>query len=71
MFGKLERFQMPRFVEWIDRLKLVEGAILVGAVWVGDRIYGMIGTVAAVVIALALVIPYAWWRRKGLFRSRS
>lgn len=62
---------MNRVVEWIDRLKLVEGAILIGAVWVGNRVYGILGTVVAVAIALVLIVPYAWWRRKGVFHKRS
>ena len=55
---------MARFVELIDRTKFVEGAILIGAVWVANRISSVIGTAAALAIALVLLIPYYWWRLK-------
>ena len=71
VFSNRERLKMSRLVEWIDRLKLVEGVILIGAVLIGDHFYGILGIVTAVASALVLVVPYAWWRRKGLFRKRS
>ena len=61
---------MSRLVEWVDRLKVVEGVILISAVFIGDHIYGILGSVTAVAIAFILVVPYAWWRRKGVFRKR-
>jgi hypothetical protein len=67
---------MNRMMEWIDRLKLVEGLILVGTVWFGVEWFGsrfgaILGIAVAVVSATVLYVPYCWWRRKGIFRKRS
>lgn len=62
---------MARLVEWIDRLKLVEGAVIIGGVWVAGRTLGIWRTVAVLAIALLLFALYAWWRRKGIFRNRA
>jgi len=39
---------MRRLVEWIDRLKIVEGAILIGTVMIGYRINGILWTTTVV-----------------------
>jgi len=62
---------MRRLVQWIDRLKLVEGVILIGAVWFGNRFAGILGFIIAVAIAMALYTPYCWWRRKGIFGKKA
>jgi len=67
---------MNRLIEWIDRLKLVEGMILVGTVWfgvewVGRRFGGILGIVVAIASSAVLYTPYCWWRRKGIVRNRS
>jgi hypothetical protein len=67
---------MNRQVEWIDRLKLVEGMILLGTVWFGvewirPRFGGVLGVAAAIASAALFYGSYYWWRRKGIFRHRS
>jgi O-antigen/teichoic acid export membrane protein len=67
---------MNRLIEWIDRLKLVEGVIFFGTVWFGvewvaRHFGGVLGIVVAIVSAAILYTSYFWWRRKGIFRNRS
>ncbi|MBZ5722590.1 MAG: hypothetical protein LAO03_19805 [Acidobacteriia bacterium] len=67
---------MNRPMEWIDRLKLVEGLMLFGTVWFGvewfgSRFGGTLGIVVAIASFAVLYTPYCWWRGKGIFRNRS
>jgi len=67
---------MNRLREWIDRFKVVEGLILLSAVWFGVEWFGrrfgeILGITVAIATGIVLYMPYCWWRRKGIFRNRS
>jgi hypothetical protein len=61
---------MSSVLQMMDRFKVVEGIILIIAVWIVPHTHGLAEYAALMIAAVFFVALYYWWRRKGLFRKR-
>ncbi len=60
---------LKRQLDRMDRWLLL-GMICIAAVIFAPRIHGILGFAAFVAGVAAVVFPYVWWRRKGIFQHR-
>jgi hypothetical protein len=60
---------MSELIAAIDRLKVVEGVVLITSVEIGERVGGYWAPFVTVGFALALFLPYRWWRKGSTFRK--
>lgn len=61
---------MGRYLQMMDRFKVVEGIILIAAILIVPRARGIAEYAALLTAAVFFIGLYSWWRRKGVFRER-
>jgi O-antigen/teichoic acid export membrane protein len=61
---------MNGFLQTMDRLKVVEGIIIIILALIVPHTHGIAEYAALIIAAVFLIVLYSWWRRKGIFAKR-